>query len=238
MTKVLKFVLSVITLLAVGCTPVPSNVFALSTDDCGVHWDLIKAGTAAPKHTGNYCGYNIAIPAWPMPGDAEFKVQFKNQVLVKVLFSYTYEIVDPLKFIDGARYLGKMKDGEGLELSAESVGSRYEMAENTIIDKTLRDITSEITRNIDLVDSNPSDIEDKVFELINKEMEKRGIKLSNMSFVPVPDEQTKLAIDTAVAVRIYDAAGIKDEGLKIAIAKAGAPKITIQKPETESSDSK
>lgn len=136
-----------------ACSRVPSNVHTLSSTNCGAKWTKLMVGETVPAHAGNPCGYTVAIPNWPMPGDAKFKTQFAKGVLSDARISYTYIIIDPLLFIENARYLGKM--GGSLEISAESVGGRYEIAENILIDKLLREETTELTRNLDVVGANP-----------------------------------------------------------------------------------
>lgn len=219
-------------ILIVGCTRTPSNIHALSTNDCGANWEKLSTGDAVPKHTGNPCGYNLAIPNWPMAGDAEFKTQFQAKVLTKARISYTYAITEPLKFIKNASYLGKM--GGSLEISADNVGKNYEMAENIIIDKALREVTTDITRDLEIVDANPAEIEDIIFKKISDILSAKGVTISDLALVLEPDDQTRLAIDVATAMRVYDNAGIKDAGKQIAIARAGATKINVTSEVTKS----
>lgn len=216
----------------VACSRAPSNVHVITTDDCGAKWEKISTGGSVPKHAGNPCGYNLALPNWPMAGEADFKTQFKGGVLTRSRLSYTYAITDPLKFIGNAAYLGKM--GGSLEISAENVGSRYEMAENIIIDKALREITTEITRDEEIVDANPAEIEDMIFKKIADLLAQKGVVISDLALVLEPDDQTRLAIDVATAMRVYENAGIKDAGKQIAVARAGATKVTVTNEVTKS----
>ena len=227
MFKIMSGVLFGITLAA--CSRAPSNVHVLYTTDCGAKWEKIQTGSVVPKHTGNPCGYNLAIPNWPMTGEADFKTQFKGGVLTRARLSYTYNITDPLKFINNAAYLGKMSGS--LEISAENVGSRYEMAENIIIDKTLREITTEITREKEIVDANPAEIEDTIFKRIAEILNQKGVMISDLALVLEPDEQTRLAIDVATAMRVYENAGMKDVGKQIVVARAGANKVIVNNTE-------
>lgn len=213
-------------IFAVGCARTPSNVHVLSTTDCGANWTKLDVGASVPKHTANVCGYNTAIPNWPMAGDAQFKTQFSKGVLSNVKLSYTYAITNPIAFIDEARYLGKM--GGSLEISAENVGNRYEMAENIIIDKMLREITTDITREMEVVDANPAKIEDMIFEKSKAILEKKGVTLADMALVIENDDQTRLAIDTATAMRVYQAAGIAEVGKQVIVARSGASRITVE----------
>lgn len=222
----IKFIIIAATaILATGCARTPSNVHVISTTNCGAAWEKLDVGSSVPKHTGNPCGYTVALPNWPMAGDAKFKTQFAKKVLSKATLSYTYVITNPLAFINEARYLGKM--GGSLELSAESTGERYEMAENIIIDKLLREVTTDLTRELDVVDANPAEIEDAIFKKAKDALDKKGVTLSDLALVIENDEQTRLAIDAATAVRVYEAAGIADVGKQVMAARAGATQITI-----------
>lgn len=212
-------------LALVGCDRVPSNVHVISTTDCGATWNQLRVGETVPKHTGNRCGYNTAIPNWPMAGETEFKTQFAKKVLSKARMSYTYTITDPILFIDEARYLGKM--GGSLEISSEEAGARYEMAENIIIGKLLREVTTTITRELDIVDANPGEVEMAILDTVSETISKKGIIIGDLAMVIENDEQTRLAIDSATAIRVYDAAGIREVGETIISARAGATQINI-----------
>lgn len=223
----MKKIITVITLAVIfaGCARTPSNVHVISTTDCGAHWEKLDVGAAVPNHTGNPCGYTTALPNWPMAGGTQFKTQFDKKVLSNAKLSYSYAITDPVAFVNEARYLGKM--GGSLEISAETTGDRYEMAENIIIDKMLREVTTELTRSKDVVDANPAEIEDAILSKARTILEKKGVVLSDLALVIENDEQTRLAIDSATAIRVYEAAGIKEVGQGVIIARAGATQITI-----------
>lgn len=223
---IIAVVLSAFTFVLAGCSRVSSNVYVLSTTDCGATWEKLDTGSRVPKHTGNVCGYTLAIPNWPMAGETQFKTQFDKKVLSNAKLSYTYEISDPLLFINEARYLGKM--GSSLELSADEIGSKYEMAENIIIDKMLREVTTELTRTKDIVDANPAEIEDGIMQRAIEILKKKGITINDMALVIENDEQTRLAIDAATAIRVYEAANMKSSGEQIIVARSGATKIVIQ----------
>ena len=223
----MKKVISIIAIAAnlSASSRAPSNVHVVSTTDCGASWVKLDTGKTIPKHAGNPCGFTVSLPNWPMAGDVDFKTQFAKGVLANARISYTYTISNPTAFIDGARYLGKM--GGDLEISAESVGNRYEMAENVVIDKFLRDVVNEITRDLDVVDANPAVLEDNTLKAVQAELERRGVTLADMAIVITNGEQTQLAIDAATAIRVYNAAGIPDLGKQIMAARAGATQITV-----------
>lgn len=233
MKRSLLFAIAAAVLLS-ACARAPSNIHALSTEDCGARWIKLSTGSSVSKHTGNVCGYNLAIPNWPMAGDADFKTQFAGQVLTRARWSYTYTITDPIKFISNAAYLGKM--GGSLEISAEDIGKRYEMAENILIDKTLREVTITDTQKIEIVNANPADVEDRVFEKVKTILDAKGITISDMALVIEPDAQTRLAIDVATAVRVYENAGIGEVGKQVAVANAGAARIALSAGPAKSED--
>lgn len=213
----------------VGCTRTTSNVHVLSSTDCGATWQKLNVGQSVPKHVGNPCGYNLAVPNWDMAGDTEFRTSFAMKVLATVKMSYTYTITDPVAFVSEARYLGK--GGSSLELSADTVGSRYEMAENIIIDKMLREEVTEITRSMNIADVNPAELEDKIYERAKGVLSKKGVEFSDLAMIIENDEQTRLAIDSVTAMRVYEAAGIADVGRAVISARAGATQIAVTSPQ-------
>lgn len=223
-----KIVFSTIIIAVLSaCTPAPSNVHVIQTENCGKSWEKIPTGKSIPKHAGNYCGFNVAIPNWPMPGEAVFKSQFSGAGKVSSVtrWTYTYTITDPILFIEGARYLGKM--GGDLQISSDNIGSRYEMAENMIIDRILREQTGNLTKDMDIIDTNPSELEDKVVEAAKKILEQRGVTMNDAQLILEPDEETKTAIATVSAIRVYKNAGIENVGTAIMIAKAGAARLDV-----------
>lgn len=225
--KKLLLPLLAFSLIAAGCARTPANVHVISTTNCGVQWSKLSIGDTVPKHTGNPCGYNTALPNWPMAGDTQFKTQFAKGVLSNAKLSYSYAITDPIAFVNEARYLGKM--GGSLEISADTTATRFEMAENIIIDKLLREVTTELTRDLEVVDANPAQIEDAIFKGAKDTLDKKGVTLSDLALVIENDEQTRLAIDSATAIRVYDAAGIRKVGEQVIAARAGATQIRIEK---------
>lgn len=206
-----------------GCDHAPANVQTLQTTDCGVSWSVIKAGQRIPKTIGA-CSYNTVLPDYPMQGDLEFKAQFDGNVLVTVKISYDYEIVDPIKFLGEAKFLGK-HSGTANDAAAGMGG--IETAENQVIDKRIREATTSRTVKLNIVDFNPAKFEDELQAGANSDLAQRGVRLNSMTFVMVPEDQTRQAIDAATAMNVYSSKGLKDLGEKLAIARAGAAKISI-----------
>lgn len=221
----MKYLIAILSLLVLtACDRAPSNVKTLHTTDCGQTWKVIKAGERVPNSIGT-CDYKTVLPDYPMQGDTEFQAQFEGNVLVKVKIAYDYEIVDGLAFIQEAKFLGKSGSADAAAKGTNM--SAFETAENVVIDVRLREITTSTTLKHDIVNFNPSDFEDKLFEAANKELAKRGVHLNSITFVTVPDEQTRLSIDAATAMQVYKNKGMLDFGQRLAIAKAGAAKIEV-----------
>lgn len=206
-----------------ACTRAISNMQTLISDDCGRTWRVIPPGNTVPSRVG-MCALMVTIPNYPMQGDANFKVNFKNRVLVTVSASYEYSITDALKFINNARYIGRQNSAGDSE--ANSAG-QYETAENMLIDRRIREVASALLRSEDIVDFDQGAFEDRLLAEVNKAIAERGVVLNSMAFVPTPDEQTRQAIDAGAAIRVYDALKISDLGREMMVARAGAPRIAV-----------
>lgn len=217
-------------LFLAGCDRAPSNVKTMMTSDCGVTWRVINPGERIPSAI-TPCEYKTVLPDYPMQGGAEFKTQFGGNVLVSVRIDYDYEIIDGLKFLREAKFLGKA--GSAQDAANSTQMSAFETAENVVIDVRLRELTTSTTLKSDIVDFNPSAFESDLFDAANKELEKRGVRLNSITFVTTPDEQTRMAIDAATAMNIYKNKGLLEFGQQIAIAKAGAAKIEIHSTGTQ-----
>jgi hypothetical protein len=206
-----------------ACDYATSNVQTLYTTDCGVTWKLIKAGESIPKALG-MCSYKVTIPDYPMQGESKFKTAFKDKVLANVEVTYDYAIVDGIQFISEAKYLGKSNTSSDDETNASSA---YETAENSVIDKRIKEVARELLINEDITDFSQSDFEDKLLTEVNKLLKTKGVELNFLSFVPIPDEQTRTAIDVATASKIYKAKDLVEIGEKVLSAKAGATRISV-----------
>ncbi|MFM7088972.1 MAG: hypothetical protein ACKOW9_05610 [Candidatus Paceibacterota bacterium] len=215
-----------------------ANQQTLLTTDCGQSWQLIKTGETIPKcYSMCQCHYSVRVPDYPMQGDSRFRIMFKGNVLANIDVSYDYSITDAKAFISEAKYLGKMNAGAD---DASNTSSAYEMAENAVIDKSIKEVSRTLILAEDVVDFSPSDLEDKLLEQVNKLLADRGVVLNYLNFVPQFDEQTRLAIDIATAQKIYASKGLDDWAKAVAIARAGATQITLQvgeeSPKTEKED--
>lgn len=221
MKRVLLIAASCLSLAA--CDRAISNMQTLVSDDCGQSWKAIAPGAAVPARVG-VCALKVTVPNYPMTGDAAFRTSFNNRVLVNVSVGYEYTITNAKKFLTEARYLGRQNSaGDGAE---NSVGN-YESAENTIIDRRIREATSEMLITQDIVDFDQGRFEDQLLTELNKRLAERGVELASIAFVVTPDNQTRQAMDVASARRVYQSVGIESLGDKIIIARASAAQQTV-----------
>ncbi len=203
-----------------SCDYAKANVNTLVTDDCGVNWKLIAAGKSVPKGVGNPCFYKVTIPDYPMQGDSHFKVVFAENVLASLDVSYDYTITNPMSFIQEAKYLGKT--------NSDDVGTQFEAAENTVIDKRIKDAVRGRLSREDVVTFSPSDFEDLLLPELNKLLQPRGVTVNFLSLVPVYDEQTAQAVDVATAMKIYTSKNLEKLGEQVIANRAGASRIVVE----------
>ncbi len=217
------FLAAVASILFQSCDRAQANVQTLISNDCGQTWQLIQPGQTIPKRM-TQCELKTTIPGSPMVGQSYFKTTFANNVKAQIDLDYEYEIVEAVKFLSEAKYLAKT-DVDGDEVSGNS--GRFESAENSIIDKRIKDIARSLLGNMDIVEFDQSDFETRLLEEVNKNLATRGVKLNFLSFVPEPSEQTAQAIDVAQAMKIYDSKNLSEAGKVIIANKAGATRITV-----------
>jgi hypothetical protein len=223
--KQILFVLGVASMLLTfqSCDKSQANVRTLISNDCGVTWEIIPAGQTIPKRF-TACELKTTIPGAPMTGESHFKTNFSNKVKTNIDMDYEYEIIDPVKFITEAPYLAK-SNSDGDEVSMDN--SRFESAENSIIDKRIKDIARDLLLSIDIVEFDQSEFEDTLQTQVNKALADRGVHINFLSFVPTPSEQTEQAIDVATAMKIYESKGLMEIGKQVIANKAGAAKIEM-----------
>lgn len=206
-----------------SCDYAHSNVQTLITDDCGVSWKIIKAGESIPKRIG-VCAYKVTVPDYPMQGESKFRTAFKDRVLANIEVTYDYSITGPVLFIGEAKYLGKANSSSD---DSSNSSAAYETAENAVIDKRIKEVTRDLLIHEDIVEFSQADFEDKLLKQVNKLLEPKGVILNFLSFVPIPEEQTRQAIDVVTASKIYASKGLEDIGKSVSSARAGATKVNI-----------
>jgi hypothetical protein len=210
-----------------SCDKAPASVYTLISDDCGVSWKLIQPGQVIPKRV-TQCEIKTTLPAAPMGGESKFKVKFKNGLAYAEL-SYTYEIVDPVAYIESARYLAK-SNADGDEVASNI--SPFEIAENQVMDKAFKNYSRTALDTADIVEFDQNAFADQMEAGVNELLKKRGVRVSSVDFVPVPAEHTAQAIDAAQAMKIYESKNLVDAGKTIIAAKAGAPRINVNQAPT------
>ena len=206
-----------------SCDYAQANVQTLVTTDCGVSWKAIPAGQAVPKSIG-MCAYKVTIPDYPMQGESKFKTAFKDRVLASIEVTYDYSILDPIAYIGEAKYLGKANTSSD---DASNSSSAYETAENAVIDKRIKEAARNLLEVEDIVDFSQAEFEDKLLAAVNESLKSKGVVLNFLSFVPLPEEQTRLAIDVVTANRIYASKNLSHVGEGVLIARAGATKFSV-----------
>lgn len=217
-----------------SCERSQANVRTLISNDCGVTWQLIPAGQTIPKRI-TACELKTTIPGAPMTGESHFKTNFANKVKTNIDMDYEYEIIDPVKFITEAPYLAK-SNSDADDVSSNN--SRFESAENSIIDKRIKDIARDLLLDIDIVEFDQSEFEDTLQIKVNQVLAERGVRINYLSFVPTPSEQTEQAIDVATAMKIYESKGLQEVGRQVIANKAGATKIEMSVKQAENKESK
>ena len=217
-----------------SCDYAQSNVQTLITDDCGVTWRLIQPGQSVPKRIG-VCAYKVTVPNYPMQGESRFKTAFKDRVLANIEVTYDYSITAPIAYIAEAKYLGKANTASDDESNAASI---YETAENSVIDKRIKEASRNLLINEDIVEFSQAEFEDRLLKEVNQMLAKKGVQLNFLSFVPIPEEQTRQAIDVVTAAKIYKSQGLEELGKAVATARAGATKVQMSVQKEASEDKK
>ncbi len=208
-----------------SCDYAQSNVQTLVTDDCGVSWKLIEPGQSVPRGIG-VCHYVVTVPNYPMQGDAKFTCAFKGNVNCKINVYYDYNIVSAKVFIGEAKFLGKARTSS--ETNDDAQTGVFEQAENSVIDKRVKNVIGDLLIGEDATDFDQNVFEGKVFDKINETLKQRGVALNFIEIVPEFGEQTTQAIDVATAMKVYETKNLVDVGKDVIRAKAGATKVSVQ----------
>lgn len=219
--------LSILFLIVIleGCSYAKSNQQVVVSSDCGVTWQKINMGEAVPRPGVNPCYMKVVIPNFPMQGESKFITNLKDKVRTVTHIDYDYTIIEPLAFIKQAKFLGKANTDADDEAA---IGSNFEGAENMVIDKRIKDVAKDIFVSEDIVELDQSELEDILLSESNKVLEPLGIKLNFITLTFDLDEQTRMAIDIATAMKIYQSRGLVDIGREVMKERAGATKIIVE----------
>ena len=187
-----------------------------------------------PKGIG-MCSYKVTIPDYPMQGESIFKSAFKNRVMAKIEVTYDYSILDARSYVSEAKYLGKINSDSDDEANSSKA---YETAENSVIDKRIKEVARDLLINEDILEFSQAEFESKLLNSVNELLKTKGVKLNFLSFVPIPEEQTRQAIDVVTAMKIYDSKGLTEVGKAVTAARAGATKldVTVNKEEAKQAE--
>jgi hypothetical protein len=213
-----------------SCSYAKSNQIVLYSEDCGVNWKQVSAGSRVPNGGTNPCFVKETMPAFEMQGDMDFFVLFKDQVKVKIRLTYSYLVEDPLLFMKSAKKLGKSNADAD---DAQDDNERFEGAENRVIETRIKKVTSDEFPKEDVVSHDINTLELTYVDLVNAELKSRGVRITTFEMVPDFQPLTQQAIDAANADRIYTAKGMQEFGRQITLAKAGANQINIQTKKDE-----
>lgn len=219
--------LSILFLIVIlqGCSYAKSNQQVVVSSDCGVTWQKINMGEAVPRPGVNPCYMKVVIPNFPMQGESKFITNLKDKVRTVTHIDYDYTIIEPLAFIKQAKFLGKANTDADDEAA---IGTNFEGAENMVIDKRIKDVAKDIFVSEDIVELDQSELEDRLLSESNKVLEPLGIKLNFITLTFDLDEQTRMAIDIATAMKIYQSRGLVDIGREVMKERAGATKIIVE----------
>lgn len=209
-----------------GCSYAKSNQQVVVSDDCGMTWKKINAGESVPRAGVNMCYMKVVIPNYPMQGESRFVGNLKDKVRANVHIDYDYSITEPLSFIKQAKYLGKAnKNADDPDAINDSA---FESAENSVIDKRIKDVAKGIFVNEDIVELDQSELEDRLLVESNRVLEPFGVHLNFITLTFDLDDQTRQAIDISTAMKIYISRGLEDLGRQVMAERAGATKIVIE----------
>jgi len=209
-----------------SCNYAKSNQKVLISEDCGMSWKEISAGSAVPRAGVNACYQKVVLPNFPMQGQASFVANLKGKVKMHIIIDYDYEITNGLKFMKKAKKLGS--SNADVDSDAALNDEAFEGAENRVIDVNIKEISKNIFVNEDIIELDQQDIESSIEEKCNKLFEEFGLQLNFITLTFLPDDQTNEAIDVATAIRIYEANGLKELGSRVVEARAGANKIIVE----------
>ena len=210
-----------------GCRQIPANQYVLNSENYGKEWTQLTSKQTVPSCNLPGC-YNIYLPATIMVGDVE-SIQRVGKTgesaRVKMLYTYQWQISDPLLFIKEAK---ELKNGD------YTTDGSLEFIEGRLIDKHFHDISATMLVDEDVKNFDQALFEKKLTPNLNKDLSQFGIEILNTSVVPVFGEQLETALDAAQALEVYKSIGQLELGKEIIKAKAGASTIsTTIKKESE-----
>lgn len=213
-----------------GCQKIPSNQIVLNSDNYGKDWRQLGSTETVPRCGMPGC-YNVYLPATTMGGELS-SVQRVGKTgesaKVKMLYTYMWEIRDPLAFIKEAK---EIRNGD-----YTSDGS-LEIIEARLIDRHFHEISARLLVDEDVKRFDQALFEGRLTPELNKDMEKYGILITGVSVVPQFGEQLETALDAAQALEVYKSIGEEQLGKEIIKEKAGATIINVKVDATPTQNS-
>ena len=208
-----------------SCNYAKSNQQVLVSDDCGMSWKKINPGESVPRGTMNYCYMKVVVPNYPMQGDATFVTILKDKVRANIHIDYDYSITNALLFVKQAKSLGRANANPDDPDAINEKG--FEMAENMVIDKRIREVAKAIFIQEDIVDMDQTEVEALIHRKTNKILAELGVELNFITLTLDLDDQTRQAIDISTAMKIYESRGIQELGKEVMKERAGATKVVV-----------
>ena len=205
-----------------GCKQIPANQVVLNSDDYGKTWRQLRNNETVPACRTMGC-YNVYLPASTMTGELTTKQRIGapgKGAIAYFKVTYLWEISDFLLFMTEAKELKKGGD--------YTSDSSLEIIESRLIDRHIVTAMGPVLAK----EQNVKDFDAGVFgtnfePVINKDLDKYGIKITGTLFVAEYGPQLEMAIDAAQALEMYDAIGEPALGRELMKAQAGATKVNV-----------
>jgi hypothetical protein len=211
-----------------GCRQIPANQIVLNSGNYGKTWEVVTGTVPSCNLPG--C-YNVYLPATVMVGDVSSIQRVGptgESARVKMLYTYQWEISEPLSFIKEAK---ELKNGD------YTTDGSLEFIEGRLVDKHFHDISATLLVHESVRNFDQAAFEKKLITALNEDMSRFGVRILNISVVPEFGKQLEEALDAASALDFYKSIGEEELGKEIIKQSAGAPKITIQNITKESQPS-
>lgn len=223
--KILNFIFIALSLILFGsscngCQKIPANQIVLNSDNYGKDWRQLSSSETVPVCGMPGC-YNVFLPATTMVGDLS-SIQRVGKTgesaRVKFLYTYQWEIQDPLAFIREAK---ELKNGD------YTTDGSLEGIENRLVDKHFHDVSAVLLVDESVRNFDQASFEKKLIQAINDDLKKYGILITAASVVPEFGRFLEDALDAASALDFYKSIGEESLGREIIKQNAGATKVVV-----------
>lgn len=215
-----SFILSVFMSSCNGCTKIPANQIVLNSENYGKDWRQLSSTETVPRCGMPGC-YNVYLPATTMVGDLSSIQRVGptgNSARVKFLYTYQWEIIEPLLFIKEAK---ELKNGD------YTTDGSLEGIENRLVDKQFHDVSAELLIHESVRNFDQPAYEKKLIAATNEVLAKYGIRITGGSAVPEFGRFLEDALDAASALDFYKSIDEEELGREIIKQNAGAAKVNV-----------